>query len=154
MPAELTRSCLSSLLLVSVYCRLSASLVAESLDDSLRLQRGELVAKPELVAVDVCVVFAEQRRTDDVDRGVGQLDRAADGGEFASLGVINPDHHVVGRQRGVFDDLLSGKDWAARDVVLGEGRERLPLAKAHRPFLDELKHLVQLVQSRLWHAPL
>src|SRR5258705_2802748 len=94
-----------------VYCRLSAFWVAKSSDDPLRLQRRKLVAKAELVAVDVCVVFAQQRGAEDVDGGVGQLDRAADGGELAALGMVHPDDHVVGRQSAAVDDLPGAKDW-------------------------------------------
>src|SRR6187401_3135203 len=50
--------------------------------------------------------------------------------------------------------LFGGKDWAAGDVVLRQNVERPPFAQAHRPFLDELEHLVQLGQPRLRRAPL
>src|SRR5262245_17607356 len=98
MSAVLPQSCVSNLLLVFVYCRLSAFHVAASSDDSLRLEGGALIAKTELVAVCVSVVLAQQRGAVDLDGGVGQLDRAAGGGELPALRMVHPNDHLVGGQ--------------------------------------------------------
>jgi hypothetical protein len=55
-------------------------------------------------------VLAQQRRGLDLDRRVGELDRAADRGERPALGVLDRDDHVVLDQRRVLDHLLCGQD--------------------------------------------
>src|SRR4051794_2139119 len=65
---------------------------------------------------DLGVVLAQQRRALDLDRGVRQRERAADGGEAPALGVLHIDDHALGAQALVLEQVLRAQHRTARDV--------------------------------------
>src|SRR4051795_6042378 len=114
---------------------------------------GELVDLLALVVEelgqDLRAVLAEQRRALDLDRRVGQRERAADRREAPALGVLDVDDHALGAQALVLEQVLRAEYRPARDVDRVELAERLPLGLRERPLLDEGEDLVQAREARL-----
>src|SRR3954452_23319376 len=114
---------------------------------------GELVDLVALVVQelgeDLRAVLAEQRRALDLDRRVGQRERAADRREAPALGVLDVDDHALGAQPLVLEQVLRAEHRPARDVDRVELAERLPLGLRERPLLDEGEDLVQAREARL-----
>src|SRR4051794_40384504 len=114
---------------------------------------GELVDLVALVVQelgeDLRAVLAEQRRALDLDRRVGQRERAADRREAPALGVLDVDDHALGAQPLVLEQVLRAEHRPARDADRVELAERLPLRLRERPLLDEGEDLVQARQARL-----
>src|SRR4051795_6803376 len=114
---------------------------------------GELVHLLALVVEelgqDLRAVLAEQRRALDLDRRVGQRERAADRREAPALGVLDVDDHALGPQPLVLEQVLRAEHRPARDVDRVELAERLPLGLRERPLLDELPDVLEVREARL-----
>src|SRR5919112_1558038 len=98
---------------------------------------------------DLGVVLAQQRRALDLDRRVRQRERTADGGEAATLGVVDVHDHALRAQAFVLEKVLRAEHRAAGDVDRVQLAERLPLGLRDRPLLDQREDLVELVQAHL-----
>ena len=86
-------------------------------------------------------MLAEQRRSGDCRRELGEFDGAPDGQVLAALLVVDLDHAAAGAQRGVVGDLLHAEDWRAGHLERAQDVDGLVLGLVGQPLLDVVEDL-------------
>src|SRR6266581_2410837 len=116
------------------------------LDGALGAKRRDLRRVVAQFRKNLLGMLAEQRRTLDLGRAVGELDRVADAEVLAARRVVDLDDGAGLAQRRFLGDLLHRQDRPAGNVVLVEDIHGLELGLGPGPFLDRREDLCQARQ--------